>query len=42
MKSEEMDRPKRRVQNTKPKKEIKSPKNVSNVYDPSQNYRKYM
>ena len=38
-KAEEMDRPKRRVNNTKTKKE-KCPQNVSNVCDPSQNYRK--
>ena len=42
MKAEDMDRPKRRVQNTKSKKEIKCPKNVSNIYDPSQNYREYL
>ena len=40
MKAEEMDRPKRHVHNAKPKKETISQKNVSNVHDPSQNYRK--
>ena len=42
MKAEDMDRPKRRVPNTKPKKETKCPKKASNVHDPSQNYRKYL
>ena len=36
------DRPKRRVNNTKTKKEKNSPQNFHNNQEPSQNYRKYI
>ena len=37
-----MDQPKRRVSNTKTKKEKNSPQNSPNNQEPSQNYRKLL